>query len=67
MITFDSQSDFESAVMEVLRKRLDIKLTVNQVSDGDFYNPKLVPEVEIELVDSALDIEPICQAEARAW
>lgn len=67
MITFDSQSDFESAVMEVLRKRLDVELRVDQVINGEYYNPSRVPEVEIKLIDTALNVEPICQAEARAW
>lgn len=66
MITFETQGAFESAVMDVLRLRLKVELRVDQVSDGDYYNPGSVPEVEIKLIDTALDVEPICQVEARA-
>lgn len=66
MITFESQEAFEDAVMDALRQRLKVELRVDQVSDCDYYNPSKIPEVEIKLTDT-LDIEPICQAEARAW
>lgn len=58
MITFETQKDFESAIFNYLANNLTV--TVNMVYDGDYYNPKKVPEIIISLNDQ-------CIAEDRAY
>lgn len=65
MITFDSQEDFEKAVMDILYNRLEVKITVDTVRSSDYYSIDMVPKVEVTLVDS-LDGEIISSAEDMA-
>lgn len=50
-ITFETQEEFEDAVMDVLSSRLGLRLTVNKVSDGDYYRPGTNTRVEVALDD----------------
>lgn len=58
MITFNSKEEFEDAVMEVLKSRLQVRLA----SDMSYYSER-TDSLEIELVDTT-DESSFCNSSA---
>ena len=48
-IVFNSQIDFERAVMEVLKERLSIHVTVSKVKSIDYYSDVKDTKVKVSL------------------
>ncbi|MGZ8887930.1 MAG: hypothetical protein ACXW1D_00060 [Halobacteriota archaeon] len=53
MITFETQKDFEDAVMDVLHQRLGLSISVCMEESDDYYSMENVPKVEVSLFDLA--------------
>lgn len=64
-ITFETQKDFEDAVMAVLYERLNISVSVSLEISDDYYSRERVPKVEVTLVDTD-DHQCIASAEGKA-
>lgn len=52
MITFETQEDFEDAVMNVLKQRLSIETMVRMERVDDYYSQIEVPVVTVSIHDS---------------